>query len=372
MIEINNLSKSYGINKIFENESITLTNSCIYALVGVNGIGKSTFLNSIIQPSTLDKGSVKIDDIPSTDFTAKYHYAFVPDTKDMFLNLTGKEYLQFVSELYNQKEKFDELLAIYIPKLKLENSLEQTISSYSLGMKQKIYLAGAFMSNAQNIILDEPFNAIDPESTSIIKKILFDLKDTGKMILFSVHNLDLVSNFCDKIIFIDNGKIILDKTRDDILESFGILKCDIDKFDTIDKADYICYKKNKYDYEFLINDKEKLSKKYNDCVIDKITLEDTNNVLYKFNIKPTNNIKVIKKDNKLEITALEKTKEKLILEKQEVSNDFYLLKSNNVQDVITRGNINNYKTSYVNVNIYDGELILKKIDKDEKTFNDKL
>ena len=108
MIEINNLSKSYGINKIFENESITLTNSCIYALVGVNGIGKSTFLNSIIQPSTLDKGSVKIDDIPSTDFTAKYHYAFVPDTKDMFLNLTGKEYLQFVSELYNQKEKFDE------------------------------------------------------------------------------------------------------------------------------------------------------------------------------------------------------------------------------------------------------------------------
>ena len=56
----------------------------------------------------MDKGSVKIDDIPSTDFTAKYHYAFVPDTKDMFLNLTGKEYLQFVSELYNQKEKFDE------------------------------------------------------------------------------------------------------------------------------------------------------------------------------------------------------------------------------------------------------------------------
>ena len=159
MIEINNLSKSYGINKIFENESITLTNSCIYALVGVNGIGKSTFLNSIIQPSTLDKGSVKIDDIPSTDFTAKYHYAFVPDTKDMFLNLTGKEYLQFVSELYNQKEKFDELLAIYIPKLKLENSLEQTISSYSLGMKQKIYLAGAFMSNAQNISIS--FHYVD-------------------------------------------------------------------------------------------------------------------------------------------------------------------------------------------------------------------
>ena len=90
------------------------------------------------------------------------------------------------TKIYNQKEKFNELLAIYIPKLKLQNSLEQTISSYSLEKKQKIYLAGAFMSNAQNIILDEPFNAIDPESTSIIEKILFDLKDTGKMILFSL------------------------------------------------------------------------------------------------------------------------------------------------------------------------------------------
>ena len=78
------------------------------------------------------------------------------------------------------------------------------------------------------------------------------------------------------------------------------------------------------------------SEELNLFVGDKITLEDTNNVLYKFNIKSTNNIKVIKKDNKLEITALEKTKEKLILEKQEVSNGFYLLKSSNVQDVITR------------------------------------
>ena len=114
MIEINNLSKSYGINKIFENESITLTNSCIYALVGVNGIGKSTFLNSIIQPSTLDKGSVKIDDIPSTDFTAKYHYAFVPDTKDMFLNLTEKNiYNLLVNFIIKKKSLMNCLLSIY-------------------------------------------------------------------------------------------------------------------------------------------------------------------------------------------------------------------------------------------------------------------
>lgn len=100
--------------------------------------------------------------------------------------------LQFVCGLYHQQEKFDERLALYIPKLKLDHALNQTISGYSLGMKRKIYLAGAYVSNAQNIILYEPFNAIDPESISMIKRILMDLRDVGKMILFSPHNLDLV------------------------------------------------------------------------------------------------------------------------------------------------------------------------------------
>ena len=105
---------------------------------------------------------------------------------------------------------------------------------------------------------------------------------------------------------------------------------------------------------------------------DKITLEDTNNVLYKFNIKPTNNIKVIKKDNKLEITALKKTSENLTLTRQELSNDFYLLKSKNVQDVITRGNVNMYNTSTIKVNIHDGMVTLKKVDSDTKEFNTNL
>ena len=180
----------------------------------------------------MDKGSVKIDDIPSTDFTAKYHYAFVPDTKDMFLNLTGKEYLQFVSELYNQKEKFDELLAIYIPKLKLENSLEQTISSYSLGMKQKYILQELSCQMLKTLFWTNRLMRLTQKVLPLSKKILFDLKDTGKMILFSVHNLDLVSNFCDKIIFIDNRHSIFECNNPqnfDVLEKIFFDKCVIKK-----------------------------------------------------------------------------------------------------------------------------------------------
>lgn len=105
---------------------------------------------------------------------------------------------------------------------------------------------------------------------------------------------------------------------------------------------------------------------------DKITLEDTNNVLYKFNTKSNENMVINKKDNKLEITALKKTSENLTLTRQELSNDFYLLKSKNVQDVITRGNVNMYNTSTIKVNIHDGMVTLKKVDSDTKEFNTNL
>lgn len=105
---------------------------------------------------------------------------------------------------------------------------------------------------------------------------------------------------------------------------------------------------------------------------DKITLEDTNNVLYKFNTKSNENMAINKKNNKLEITALKKTSENLTLTRQELSNDFYLLKSKNVQDVITRGNVNMYNTSTIKVNIHDGMVTLKKVDSDTKEFNTNL
>ena len=113
-------------------------------------------------------------------------------------------------------------------------------------------------------------------------------------------------------------------------------------------------------------------KEINLLVGDKITLEDTNNVLYKFNTKSNENMVINKKDNKLEITALKKTSENLTLTRQELSNDFYLLKSKNVQDVITRGNVNMYNTSTIKVNIHDGMATLKKVDSDTKEFNTNL
>ena len=176
MIEIIDLSKKYGNNAILENVSCSLENQRIYALVGVNGIGTSTLLN-------------------------------VPDSKEMFLNLTGNEYLKCIIQLYRQDVvKSDETLKKLSIAFKLDRSLNEYIANYSLGMKQKVYLMAAFLSGAGNLILDEPFNGLDPESVAMLKNLLSEYRDRGNLVLFSIHNLDLVANFCDDIVFIDKQR----------------------------------------------------------------------------------------------------------------------------------------------------------------------
>ena len=129
----------------------------------------------------------------------------------MFLNLSGNEYLSFIINIYKCDFTAASTAAHKITSLlKISADLNKPLSSYSLGMKQKIYLTGALISGATNLILDEPFNGLDPESCIVIKNLLKDYcYCKHNMILFSVHNLDLVSNFSDTIILINKDRQLL-------------------------------------------------------------------------------------------------------------------------------------------------------------------
>lgn len=217
MIKVKGISKKYGNRIIFENISCSLDNQRIYALVGVNGIGKSTLLNAITQPSSMDSGKVEIDGIDNREFKSKFQFFYVPDSKEMFLNLIGNEYLKCIIQLYRQNAvKAKETLERLSTAFKLERSLNEYIANYSLGMKQKVYLIAAFLSGAGNLILDEPFNGLDPESVATLKKLLIEHREAGNLVLFSAHNLDLVANFCDDVVFIDKRRKIfqLENPRD--------------------------------------------------------------------------------------------------------------------------------------------------------------
>lgn len=202
MIEIHDLCKSYHDTPLFAQLSLTLRDGHIIALVGRNGIGKTTLLNAITQPTTIDSGEIFIDGLDNRAFAARRHFFFVPDDPEMFPTLTGDEYLQLICGLYAKPS--GETLTALCELFELHAARSTLISDCSLGMQQKLVLAAAFLSGAKNLILDEPFNGLDPASAIVLKTQLRAHRDAG-VVLLSTHNLDFVSNFCDTIVFIDRS-----------------------------------------------------------------------------------------------------------------------------------------------------------------------
>ena len=142
-------------------------------------------------------------------------------------------------------------------------------------MRKKLEIACSLSHHPKLLLLDEPTSGLDPVVRNEILDIFLDfIKDEEHTILLSTHITSDLEHIADTIIFINNGQIILNEQKDDIIDDYGILKCNLEDITKIDKDDIIAKRKTKYNYEILIKNKNKLSKKYNNFIIDKITLED--------------------------------------------------------------------------------------------------
>ena len=154
-------------------------------------------------------------------------------------------------------------------------SKNKKIKEMSKGMRKKLEIATALSHHPKLLILDEPTSGLDPVVRSEVLDIFLNfIQNEENTILLSTHITSDLENIADHIVFIDNGKKVLDKSRDDIIDNYGILKCDIKYFDKIDKNDIVKYKKNKYDCQILVDNINEIRNKYKDCIIDKITLDD--------------------------------------------------------------------------------------------------
>ena len=149
------------------------------------------------------------------------------------------------------------------------------IKNLSKGMKKKLEIITALAHHPKLLILDEPTSGLDPIVRKEILDIFLDFIENGEnSILFSSHITSDIESIADYIIFIDNGKLVFDKEKDDILDNYGIVKCNDSDFKKISKGDIISYRKNKYNYEVLVNDRKKVKKNNSNLVVDKATLED--------------------------------------------------------------------------------------------------
>ena len=224
MIEIKNVSKSYVKGKkSVDDLNLEIKNGEIFGFLGPNGAGKTTTIRMITGILNMDEGDILIDgkSIKKEPLAAKKNFGFVPDSPDMFLNLKGIEYLMFMADVYDvpqnkRKEKIEELTK----KFEIYNQLNNQIQSYSHGMRQKIVICGALLSEPKNWILDEPMTGLDPKSSFDLKEMMREHAKSGKTVFFSTHILEVAEKLCDRVGIINKGKLVFVGTFEEMKQKF--------------------------------------------------------------------------------------------------------------------------------------------------------
>lgn len=273
MIEIKNLKKKYDNQFQLGEINLDIPSGCIVGLIGENGAGKTTLIKSMLNIIKIDSGDIRIfdKDIIKQEEEIKEDIGVVLDNMFFPEILTANDINSVMRDIYKNWD--NDLFYRYLSDFNLPDN--KKIKTLSKGMRKKLEIAVALAHHPKLLILDEPTSGLDPVIRNDILDIFLDfIQDENHSILLSTHITSDLEHVADKIIFIDKGKVVLNEDRDELLDNYGILKCDIDKFDDISKEDIIRYKKNKYNYDVLVENRNKMSKKYKDCIIDKITLED--------------------------------------------------------------------------------------------------
>ena len=272
VIEIKDLKKNYPDFSLTIDE-LKIPSGVVIGLIGENGASKTTFIKSILNIIKKDSGTIKIfnKNLEEQELDIKKDIGVVLDNSFIPENLRPKDINMVMKEIYDNWDT--ELFYKYLKDFKIKDN--QTLKTMSKGMRKKVEIATALSHHPKLLILDEATSGLDPIVRNEVLDIFLDfIQDEDHTVILSTHITSDLEHIADYIIFINNGEIVLEKERNEILDNYGILKCDIDAFDSIDKKDIVRYKKTKYNYEILVDDKTSCKKKYKNYVIDNITLED--------------------------------------------------------------------------------------------------
>lgn len=203
MISINNLSVSYNSKpNVIDDLNLELQENTINGIVGLNGAGKTTLLNTIYGLKKAKSGEIKHNNYP----ILKTEMSYLLTENFFYSNITAREYLGLFKNNDFNNDKWNELFLL---------PLDEIIDAYSTGMKKKLALMGILKQNKKIMILDEPFNGLDIESARIIRSILLKLKEKGKTIIITSHIIETLTNLCDFIHFMENGKIKFSKGKEE-------------------------------------------------------------------------------------------------------------------------------------------------------------
>ena len=211
MIEIRNVTKKYGDNVAVNDISFTINDGDLFAFIGHNGAGKTTLIKSIVGIHDFDEGDIFIDNhsIKDEPVECKKLMAYVPDNPETYEQMKAIDYINFICDMYEVDTKTrEERIKKYAKLFEMEDKLNDTIDSYSHGMKQKIVSISALAHDPKILIMDEPFVGLDPKAVYDIKEVLNEMVKEGKTIIYSTHILDVAEKICTRVAIIKKGKLI--------------------------------------------------------------------------------------------------------------------------------------------------------------------
>ena len=271
ILQVNNLTKHYP-NFTLDHVSFDLPKGTIMGLIGENGAGKSTTINAMLDLIHKDEGSVTFwGEELSSSKQLKEDIGVVFDGINFYETLTPAKVAKISSAAYKQ---WDENLFQDYMKL-FELPTDKEIKTLSKGMKMKLSIAVALSHHPKLLILDEATSGLDPVMRDDILDVFMDfVQDEEHSIIMSSHISTDLEKIADYITFIHQGKVLFCKSKDELRYNYGIIRCGAALFDAIDKEDILTYRKDDYQWNVLVADKETARKKYKNAVVDDATIDD--------------------------------------------------------------------------------------------------
>lgn len=212
MIEIKNVTKIYNREKkAVDHVSFTVNDGEIFAFIGHNGAGKTTTIKAIVGILDFEEGDILVNgkSIKKEPIECKKQMAYVPDNPDLYENMKAIDFIHFMCDMYEVKKEDRKInIEKYAKMFEMEEHLQDEISSFSHGMKQKVALIAALAHNPQVLIMDEPFVGLDPKAVFDMKEVMKQMCKEGKTVFFSTHILEVAEKLCSRVAIIKQGKIV--------------------------------------------------------------------------------------------------------------------------------------------------------------------